>query len=71
MIKAGDEVTVAYGVFYQGHDLSDLRGVVKDTTSYILVWIPLIELEVKLFRNEVFLFQRDIFDEITEEMFKS
>lgn len=53
MFKVGDDVRVRYGVLYQGYDLTDKKGVIKDTTSYLMVYIPEYKITCKLFQHEV------------------
>ena len=68
MIQVGEEVKIAYGVYFEGYDLSGQIGTVIDTKSYIQVWIPALKIKAKLFQSEIHQYvEKDIFDEITEE----
>jgi hypothetical protein len=46
-------VIVRYGVVYKGQDLSDEIGLVQDASSYILVYFPRLDIEVKMLAYEI------------------
>lgn len=53
MYKIGDKVRVLSGVFYQGYNLSMKTGIVKDTSSYIIVYFDDIKLLAKMLTDEI------------------
>lgn len=71
MFQSGDKVRVRYGVFYEGYDLSNLVGMVKSTTSYVVVYLPELNIECKLFQHEVESFIKRPFEEVSDEEIES
>jgi hypothetical protein len=67
MFYRNDKVRIKYGVLYKGFDLSGLNGIVKDTQSYVEVYIPSINQTCKMLQHEIEPFETNPFDEITEE----
>lgn len=51
--EINDKVKVLAGVYYKGHNLSLKIGIVKDTTSYILVYFSDLNLTAKILQDEI------------------
>jgi len=68
-LAVGERVRIHYGVMYRGHDLSNRIGTIKSTTSYIEVEISSIDMICKMFRHEIQLITKGLFEEFTDEEF--
>jgi hypothetical protein len=66
-LELGDRVRIKYGVLYRGHDLTGKVGIIKNLESYVEVYLPDLNLIVKMFQHEVESYNDTIFDEITRE----
>lgn len=59
--KVGNKIQVKSNIHYQGWDLSYQKGIIRNINSYLEIYLPDLELDVKLLRYEVTL--GDPFDE--------
>jgi hypothetical protein len=67
MFEIGDQVRIKYGVLYNGHDLTSETGIVRSLESYVIVFIPRLNLVCKMLRHEIELYVSSSFEEITLE----
>ena len=52
-MEPGDRVIAKYGVSYNGKDLSNEIGIIQNKTSYIIVFFPKYDVEVKMLAYEL------------------